>query len=94
VRWLAKAGVRTVPPTRGPAFSLFSLALQTAIDGSGVLIGRQTLVQDALASGQLDAPFELRLPVADRHTLLFPEDRSLSIWQKDLIDWLRHETAE
>jgi hypothetical protein len=31
-------------------FSLFSLALQTAIDGGGVLIGRATLVQDANAN--------------------------------------------
>jgi LysR family glycine cleavage system transcriptional activator len=93
-RWLSKAGVRNVPATRGPAFSLFSLALQTAIDGGGVLIGRQTLVQDALMEGRLVAPFELRLSAADRLTLLIPEERELPTRQAELVEWLRRETDE
>ncbi len=91
--WLAAAGAGNVPANRGPVFSLFSLALQAAIDGGGLLIGRRTLVQNALNDGRLVRPFELCLPTADRLTLLIPEDRTLPGRQADLVEWLCHETA-
>ena len=92
-RWLARAGARDVPPTRGPLFSLFSLALQTAMDGGGVLIGRRTLVQDALADGRVICPFDLSLPATDRLTLLLPKERELPPRQSDLVEWFRSEAA-
>ena len=82
-----------VPPTRGPLFSLFSLALQTAIDGGGVLIGRRTLVREALQDERVVCPFSLSLPAADRLTLLLPGERHLSSRQSDLVEWLRLETV-
>jgi LysR family transcriptional regulator, glycine cleavage system transcriptional activator len=74
-------------------FSLFSLALQTAVDGGGILIGRRTLVQDALRDGRIVRPFDLCLPTADRLTLLIPHDRELPARQAALVDWLRREAA-
>ena len=40
----------------GPAFSLYALALQEAVNGAGVLMAHGPLVQGALASGALVAP--------------------------------------
>ena len=93
-RWLARAGTKNVSSTRGPLFSLFSLALQTAIDGGGVLIGRRTLVRDALADGRLICPFDITLPATDHLTLLLPKERELPSRHHDLVDWFKREAAQ
>lgn len=60
--WLHAAGQ---PPlrTKGPrlTFDLAMMAVQAAIDGQGVCIGRSTYVEDDLRAGRLVAPFDLRL---------------------------------
>ena len=52
---LAMPGAAFTP--RGPTFSLFALALEEAIAGSGVLMAQEALVAPALADGRLVAPF-------------------------------------
>lgn len=56
--WLAAAGATGVDPEAGPRFSHLSLALEAALAGQGVALGRLTLVAEALASGALVAPFD------------------------------------
>jgi LysR family glycine cleavage system transcriptional activator len=69
-RWLdfVGAGV-TIDPARGPAFSLYSLALDAALSGSGVLMGRRSLIGPHLADGRLVAPFAQAMPTGDRVAL-------------------------
>ena len=68
-RWLGAAAGDTPPDSRGPVFSLYSLAVEEARNGAGVLIGHGPLVRDHLASGALVEPFDIRLTL----------DRSLSM---------------
>jgi len=69
-RWLAFAAPQArIDAGRGPAFSLYSLALDACLSGSGVLIGRTSLVAGHLAGGRLVAPFAEALPAPDRLTL-------------------------
>ena len=60
--WLRAAGQ---PPqlAEGPrlTFDLAMMAVQAAVDGQGVCIGRSTYVEDDLRAGRLVAPFDLRL---------------------------------
>ncbi len=42
---------------RGPGFSLYSLAVDEACNGAGILIGHRMLIEQHLASGRLVAPF-------------------------------------
>lgn len=60
--WLRAAGQ---PPRLAEAprltFDLAMMAVQAAIDGQGVCIGRSTYVDDDLRAGRLIAPFDLRL---------------------------------
>lgn len=66
-RWLSFAVPGTkIDPSRGPAFSLYSLALDACLSGSGILMGRMSLVGPHLASGRLVAPFPrpCRRPIA------------------------------
>lgn len=60
-RWLGAALGDTPMDSRGPVFSLYSLAVEEARNGAGVLIGHEPLVRGHLASGALVAPFETRL---------------------------------
>jgi LysR family glycine cleavage system transcriptional activator len=58
--WLLEACPGESFDTRGPAFSLYSLAVAEAKSGAGVLIGHEPLVRVDLDSGALVAPFEAR----------------------------------
>jgi len=91
--WLGAAGVAGIDPARGPAFSLYSLALQAAIEGGGVLIGRATLVEDPIRRGLLAAPLGLCLPAATRLTLLVPERLRHAPPMPELMAWMRAEAA-
>ncbi|MNE90171.1 hypothetical protein D3C80_1876580 [compost metagenome] len=48
---------------RGPGFSLYSIALQQALLAAGVLMGRRSLVQRYLDSGELVAPIDRAVPL-------------------------------
>ncbi|MEC8016758.1 MAG: LysR substrate-binding domain-containing protein [Pseudomonadota bacterium] len=63
VIWSREAAVSIQDPEKGPQYSLYSLALQEAVAGAGVLMGHETLVADALEEGRLVRPFAT--PVAD-----------------------------
>lgn len=45
----------------GPVYSLYSLALEEAKNGAGVLMGHSSLVAAQMASGELVAPFQKQL---------------------------------
>lgn len=75
-RWLKAAGRGDVAPMAGARFSLYSLALQAALDGQGVLMGRERLVAPLLAEGRLVAPWPLRLPLPESIDLLLPQPRA------------------
>lgn len=51
--WSRATAKPTGNPTRGPRFSLYSLAVEEAKAGAGVLIGHLCLIEDALANGSL-----------------------------------------
>ncbi|HEX2010549.1 MAG TPA: LysR substrate-binding domain-containing protein [Roseateles sp.] len=75
-RWLKAAGRGDVAAGAGPSFSLYSLALQAALAGQGVLMGRERLVAPLLAEGRLVAPWPLRLPLPESIDLLLPWPRA------------------
>ena len=56
--WLAAAGVEGVDATRGPIFSHSVMAMRAAMRGEGVALGRQTLIEEELASRQLVRLFD------------------------------------
>lgn len=64
-----------VIPT-GPGFSLYALALEQALSGAGVLMGRLSLVRPHLESGALVAPFDIPVPLGLSVTAwMLPESR-------------------
>ncbi|MGD9508166.1 MAG: LysR substrate-binding domain-containing protein [Geminicoccaceae bacterium] len=84
--WFAAAGVGDVPANHGPGFSLYSLALQAALEGEGVLIAHEALAAAAIAAGTLVAPFPVRATTGMRLEILVPERRPAEALR--VVDWL------
>jgi LysR family glycine cleavage system transcriptional activator len=74
-QWLKLAGVPEVSANRGTCFSLAELALQAAIDGAGVVLGRLALAEVDLAAGRLWRPFEPTLKLNLGYFLVTPKKR-------------------
>lgn len=65
-RWFTLAGVPDLKPASSLHFERFSLALQAAIEGLGVVLGPLPMAQRALEAGQLVAPLAAPVvPVRD-----------------------------
>lgn len=91
-QWFAAAGVDRRRVTRGPAYSHGSMAIEAAIRGEGVALGRSVLVADDIAAGRLVAPFShIHLNVEQGYDLVY------RIGNRDhpkvcaLRDWLTEE---
>lgn len=57
--WAAQSRVALPRPARTRRFGQSNMVIQAAIEGLGVALGRDALVMDALADGQLIRPFAL-----------------------------------
>lgn len=91
--WLSRAGVDRVDPCRGPTFLSSDHAVQAAIRGEGVVLGRSALVGEDLAAGRLVRPFDLGLPAGFAYYVVCPP-RSLE--RRDVRafrDWLLAEAG-
>lgn len=94
-RWLAFALPEArIDSGRGPAFSLYSLALDACLSGSGVLMGRMSLVAPHLANGRLVAPFAQAMPTPDRPTLTPAIGPGAHARRGEIMEWLARSAQE
>src|SRR5262245_12682929 len=56
--WLTALGISDLKSAGALHFSQYEQMIQAAVDGQGVALGRQPLVNDLIASGVLAAPFK------------------------------------
>ena len=82
------AGANHVSAHRGTRFSLAELALQAAIDGAGVVLGRMVLAEGDLAAGRLVRPFNIFLPLDVSYFLVMPRGSSRRQEIQCFRDWL------
>jgi len=92
-RWLMSADQMDIDPALGPRYTLYSLAVQAAIDGAGVLMGHKILVADALSDGRLVAPFEQSVPSGKSLRLFLPQQQERNTIGNDLIQWFLAENS-
>ena len=85
-RWLAGAFLKHIPTDTGPAFSLYSMAVQAALDGAGLLMAHAALIAPHIASGALVAPFPTTARTGLRLAILAPDHTSDAATR--LIAWL------
>ncbi|MCF6315819.1 MAG: LysR substrate-binding domain-containing protein [Marinosulfonomonas sp.] len=69
--WFHEQGLGQ-PPEAGPRFSQSDHANDAAIAGTGVVLGRYSLVERALRDNQLVAPFPLAIAVTARYRIVCP----------------------
>jgi LysR family glycine cleavage system transcriptional activator len=84
--WLEAASSGGFPVDAGPAFSLYSMAVQAALDGAGVLMAHDALIGGHLRSGALVAPFPTVARTGRHLAILVPERASAEATH--LIEWL------
>jgi len=89
--WARSAGSSQLPGTRGPKFSHSHMALQAALNGDGIVLGRGVLVMDYLDSGQLIRPLAISIPAEHSYYLLCQERMVGDPKVKAFTSWLLDE---
>lgn len=89
--WLKTAGVEGVDPHRGPRFASSDHAVQAAIQGEGVVLGRSALVADDLKAGRLVKPFSVSLPADLAYYVAYPAQTAQRPKVRAFRDWLFEE---
>ncbi len=71
--WLEAAGAPGVDASRGLHVNASMVAIQAAVDGQGIALGRSVLVEDDLATGRLIRPFAMTLPLRYGYFIVHPK---------------------
>ncbi|MEM8755950.1 MAG: LysR substrate-binding domain-containing protein, partial [Pseudomonadota bacterium] len=90
--WLVAAGV-DVSWRRGTRFSNADHALDAALSGGGVALGRLSLAAKDLKSGRLVAPFDIAIDTGAHFNFVCPEGAETRPDFAALLEWLRDELA-
>ncbi len=90
--WFHEQGLGK-PPEGGPRFSQSDHANDAAIAGTGVVLGRYSLVERALRDNQLVAPFPLAIAVTARYRIVCPLGAEKRPQVKAFIDWVLKEVS-
>lgn len=91
--WLRSAGITRAPARPGPTFLSSDHAIQAAIRGEGVVLGRSALVASELAEGRLARPFALGLPAGFAYYVVCPPQALRRPGVRHFRDWLLDEAA-
>jgi len=87
--WLTAAGLPTnLAAKPGLTFDLSLMALQAAIDGLGVALGRTPFVEADIAAGRLVVPFDVKLPAEAGFYVVAPEETADTPKIAEFRDWL------
>ena len=91
--WLERAGLDDINPDSGMRFDSAAYAVEAAVRGEGVLLGRSALVSADLASGRLVRPFDLALTSRWKYYVVYPDGALRQRKVKAFRDWLFEEMA-
>jgi LysR family glycine cleavage system transcriptional activator len=87
--WLTAAGLPTsIATRRGMTFDEGFMAIQAAMEGLGVALGRFHLVEADIAAGRLVAPFDTVLPQDAGYYVVAPETTAETAKIVRFRDWL------
>jgi LysR family glycine cleavage system transcriptional activator len=89
--WLKLAGVEGVNPLRGPDFSHADHALDAALGGGGVVLGRVRLALSDLKTGRLVMPFDIRLPTGLSFSAVCQQNRKDEPRIAAFFAWMREQ---
>jgi LysR family glycine cleavage system transcriptional activator len=91
--WLQTAGLYGIDHTSGVKFESAAYAVEAAVQGEGVLLGRSALVSADLAAGRLVRPFDMALKSRWSYYVVYPDGALRHRKIKAFRDWLFSEMA-
>ncbi len=92
--WLDAAGVSDVDPDHGKLqFNVADHALDAAIAGAGVVLGRMALAQGDIDAGRLVIPFDLKIAADYSFYVVYLENRCSDPNIQAFRDWLLEEIS-
>jgi LysR family glycine cleavage system transcriptional activator len=91
--WFERQGVKGINADRGLYLSSV-LAVQAAVEGRGVLLGRSVIVADELAAGRLVRPVEAAQKVDRAYYLVYREDRRDCPKVRAFCEWIIEEAMQ
>ncbi|MCP5076347.1 MAG: LysR family transcriptional regulator [Rhodobacteraceae bacterium] len=86
--WLHQADPELSLSLSGPSYSLYSLAVEEALNCAGVLMGHMSLVKRFLETGDLVAPFSLSIK-SDHHLTIYRSEQGRLKVIPGLLDHLK-----
>ncbi len=89
--WLRAAGLDDINPDSGARFDSAAYAVEAAVQGEGVLLGRSTLVSADLAAGRLVRPFDLALKSRWKYYVVYAVGALRQKKVRMFRDWLISE---
>jgi LysR family glycine cleavage system transcriptional activator len=89
--WLNQAGFHHLTPSRSMQFDTLISALEMAVLGQGLALGRTSLVANMLADGRLVTPFEQRLATSEAFYLACPTHKFAHPSAETFRAWLIEE---
>ena len=91
--WLEVERLTDLRPAGSLLFSGYEQIIPAAIAGNGVALGRSPLVREALASGELVAPFRRSADPARAYFAIVSKNAAARPEVKEFLAWLRGEAA-
>jgi len=92
-RWCDSFEIEDVDTNHGPRYMVSSMAMNAAIEGQGVCLGRSALASDDLATGRLIQPFSEVYPLTFQYLFVYPqilaEQQNFEVFR----EWLLEEAA-
>lgn len=92
--WLGATGIKGDFATYGPSFSHSGLAIDAAIEGQGIALGRSALIVDDLTAGRLIRPFDIILLSTYAYYVVCFGDRTDNPNVAAFIDWMLLEAKQ
>jgi LysR family glycine cleavage system transcriptional activator len=89
--WVRSVGYTQTISSKGPKYSHSHMALQSALNGDGIVLGRSVLTLDYLKSGQLIRPLNVSVPAEHSYFLLCQERMIGDPKIKAFTAWLQEE---
>ncbi len=91
-KWLQQEGIKGIDHERGLKFNQISLAIDSAIDGQGVLLSIEALARKDIKEGRLCVPFDISLPLEMSYYAIHPETADYNHHAVDsFIEWIMEE---
>lgn len=87
--WLTAAGLpQSIADRRGLVFDQWFMAVQAAVEGLGVALGRSQLVEADIAAGRLIVPFDIVLPRDAGYYIVSPKETAGHAKIRRFREWL------